>query len=57
MAVESCACPNFPLHKWDCPDNVKNRKRAMDGSLTPAGAFWTPPLKKVGLYSPKVPLH
>ena len=55
MAVESCACPNFPHHKWDCPDNVRNRKRARDSSLTPAGAFWTPPLKKVCLYSPKVP--
>ena len=55
MAVESCACPNFRRHKWDCPDNVRNRKRAMNSSLTPAGAFWTPPLKKVGLYSPKVP--
>uniref|UniRef100_A0A1X7UQ68 Uncharacterized protein n=1 Tax=Amphimedon queenslandica TaxID=400682 RepID=A0A1X7UQ68_AMPQE len=54
MVVESCACPNFPCHKWDCPDNVKNRKRPMDSSLTP-GALWTPPLKKMGLYSSKVP--
>ena len=52
MALESCACPNFPRHKWDFPDNVRNRKRAMNSSLTPAGAFWTPRLKKVGLYSP-----
>uniref|UniRef100_A0A1X7SIU3 Uncharacterized protein n=1 Tax=Amphimedon queenslandica TaxID=400682 RepID=A0A1X7SIU3_AMPQE len=52
--VESCACPNFPCHKWDCPDNVRNRKRALDSSLTP-GALWTPPLKKMDLYSPKVP--
>uniref|UniRef100_A0A1X7UCX7 Uncharacterized protein n=1 Tax=Amphimedon queenslandica TaxID=400682 RepID=A0A1X7UCX7_AMPQE len=52
--VESCACPNFPCHKWDCPDNVRYRKRAMDSSLTP-GALWTPPLKKMGLNSLKVP--
>ena len=32
MAVELCACPNFPRHKWDCPDNVRNRKRAMNSS-------------------------
>uniref|UniRef100_A0A1X7UJI1 Uncharacterized protein n=1 Tax=Amphimedon queenslandica TaxID=400682 RepID=A0A1X7UJI1_AMPQE len=54
MVVESCACPNFSCHKWDCPDNVRNRKRAMDSSLT-RSALWTPPLKKMGLYSPKVP--
>uniref|UniRef100_A0A1X7VJL3 Uncharacterized protein n=1 Tax=Amphimedon queenslandica TaxID=400682 RepID=A0A1X7VJL3_AMPQE len=54
MVVESCACYNYPSHKWDCPDNVKNRKRAMDSSLT-SGALWIPPLKEMGLYSTKVP--
>uniref|UniRef100_A0A1X7VD91 Uncharacterized protein n=1 Tax=Amphimedon queenslandica TaxID=400682 RepID=A0A1X7VD91_AMPQE len=44
MVVESCAC-----HKWDYPGNARNRKRAMDSSPTP-GAWWTPPLKKMGLY-------
>uniref|UniRef100_A0A1X7UP45 Uncharacterized protein n=1 Tax=Amphimedon queenslandica TaxID=400682 RepID=A0A1X7UP45_AMPQE len=54
MVVESCACPNFSCYKWDCPDNVRNRKMAISSSLTP-DAFSTPPLKKMGLYSPKVP--
>ena len=34
--VYSCTCPNYPRHKWYCPDNVRNRKRANDGSLTPS---------------------
>uniref|UniRef100_A0A1X7UBU2 Uncharacterized protein n=1 Tax=Amphimedon queenslandica TaxID=400682 RepID=A0A1X7UBU2_AMPQE len=49
MVVESCAC-----HKWDYPDYIRNRKRAMESSPTP-GAWWTLPLEKMGLYSPKVP--
>ena len=32
----SCTCPNYPRHKWYCPDNVRNRKRANDGSITPS---------------------
>uniref|UniRef100_A0A1X7TRH6 Uncharacterized protein n=1 Tax=Amphimedon queenslandica TaxID=400682 RepID=A0A1X7TRH6_AMPQE len=55
MVVESCAYPNFPCYKRNCPDNVRNRKSAIDSSLTPAGALWTPPLKKIGLYLPSVP--
>ena len=34
--VCSCTCPNYPRHKWYCPDNVRNRKRANDGSITPS---------------------
>uniref|UniRef100_A0A1X7U0D6 Uncharacterized protein n=1 Tax=Amphimedon queenslandica TaxID=400682 RepID=A0A1X7U0D6_AMPQE len=54
MVVESCACHNYPSQKRDCPDNVRNRKRAMHSSLT-SGALWTPPLKEMGLYLTKVP--
>ena len=30
--VYLCTCPKYPRHKWYCPDNVRNRKRANDGS-------------------------
>ena len=26
MAADSCACPNFPRHKWD---NVRNRRKGL----------------------------
>uniref|UniRef100_A0A1X7VKC3 Uncharacterized protein n=1 Tax=Amphimedon queenslandica TaxID=400682 RepID=A0A1X7VKC3_AMPQE len=34
LNVYPCTCPNYPRHKWYCPDNVSNRKRANDGYVT-----------------------
>ena len=53
MVVESCICPNYPCHK--SPENIRNMKRAMNGSVTPVGASWTPPLKKVDASLTKCP--
>ena len=40
LGVHPCTCPNYPRHKWYCPDNVRNRKRANDGCVTPSGTSW-----------------
>ena len=68
---QSCACPNYPCHNWDCHENVRNRKRANDESsctpqvnrkrsttavdVTPSGTLQTPPLKKMNLSLIKCP--
>uniref|UniRef100_A0A1X7VTM0 SWIM-type domain-containing protein n=1 Tax=Amphimedon queenslandica TaxID=400682 RepID=A0A1X7VTM0_AMPQE len=35
LNVYLCTCPNYPRHKWYCPHNVRNRKKANDGCVTP----------------------
>ena len=40
LGIHPCTCPNYPRHKWHCPDNVRNRKRANDGCVTPSGTSW-----------------
>uniref|UniRef100_A0A1X7TBS4 Uncharacterized protein n=1 Tax=Amphimedon queenslandica TaxID=400682 RepID=A0A1X7TBS4_AMPQE len=49
VCFQTCICPNYPHNQRHCPENVRNRNRAMnlDDTVTPTCTLRTPPLKKL----------
>uniref|UniRef100_A0A1X7V352 Uncharacterized protein n=1 Tax=Amphimedon queenslandica TaxID=400682 RepID=A0A1X7V352_AMPQE len=47
ICFQSCTCLNYSCHQRQCPENVRNRKRAktLDDPVTPTSALRTPLLK------------